>query len=254
MTMETAIPAYSRYLFIGALLAVLYGTQAMAAQETEPGQVQPPEAQPIVTEEPEPAPQPQESPSSWTAPVAMPSWTLEIKGGHFESDLEDWENFYGGDRSKQAGLLAGYKFFRQFEAGMAVDYIHDKGIGFLPINGKPGGEVDFQLYPVHLYVMWRGVFFEDQWVVPYVGAGATRVYYRQKIQNQSSVRGDVDGDHNRAGLQILLDWLDTGSASGFEEEGIENTYLTVEVLSFSAELEGIELGGKSTMIGLAFEF
>jgi hypothetical protein len=245
--MDTAIPAYSKSLLIGALLAVVCGMQPAVAQEAEPE----PEQQPTITEEPAPAEAQEPQPS---VPVSRPYWTVEIKGGRFEAELEDWEQFYGDDRTDQSGLLAGYKFLRQVEVGLAIDSIKDKGVGTLPISDELGGEVDFELYPAHLYVMLRGIFFENQWVVPYVGGGATRVYYRQAIDNQASVRGKVNGDHTRAGLQFLLDWIDTGSASGFEEEGVENTYLTVEVTSFSAEIDGIELGGEIKMIGLAFEF
>lgn len=192
----------------------------------------------------------------WQAgpPASKPRWSLEIKGGDFEPELEEWATFYGDKETDQLGFALAYKFLRQAEAGLAVDYVHDEGVGMLPLNGTLGGEVDFHMYPAHLYVLLRGVFFENQWVVPYVGGGLTRVHYRQEIDNQSSVRGEVDGDHTRYGLQILLDWLDPGNAAGFEEESVDNTYLVIEALSFSAEIEGVELGGESRMVGFVFEF
>lgn len=192
----------------------------------------------------------------WQAgkPASKPHWTFEIKGGDFEPELEDWETFYGDEKTDQLGLALGYKFLRQVELGLAVDYIQDEGVGFLPSSEDLGGEVDHQMYPAHLYVLLRGIFSENQWIVPYIGGGMTRVYYRQKVDNQSSVRGKTDGDHVRAGLQILLDWLDWGNAAGFEEESVENTYLVVEAVSFSAEVDGIELGGESMQVGFVFEF
>jgi hypothetical protein len=165
-----------------------------------------------------------------------PRWSAEIMSGRFEPELEDWATFYGDDEMRQLGFGLGYKLLRQVEVGLAVDYMHD------------------QLYPAHLYVLLRGVFFENQWVVPYVGGGLTRAYYRQAVDNQSSVRGKADGDHTRFGLQILLDALDGGNAAGFEEESVDNTYLVIERLSFSAEFDGIELGGDSVRLGLVFEF
>jgi hypothetical protein len=255
--MDITIPAYFKSLLNCMLLAVLCALHPVAAQEAEApiiaDEPAPESWESIVTEEPQPA-QPQESESYPMTPVYRPYWTLEIKGGEFEPELEEWETFYGDDRTEHAGLAAAYKFLRQAEVGLALDYIKDEGVGFLPLNDELGGEVKLQLYPAHLYVLLRGIFFEDQWVVPYVGGGLTRVYYRQKIENQASVRGEADGDHTRAGLQILLDWFDTGNAVGFEDEGVENSYLTIEMLSFSAEIDGIELGGESTMIGFAFEF
>jgi hypothetical protein len=148
------------------------------------------------------------------APTA-PHWSLEIKSGRFEPELEEWATFYGDEDTSQFGFALAYKVLRWAETGIAIDRVHDEGVGTLPLNNMLGGEVDFQMYPVHLYVLLRGVFFENQWVVPYVGGGGTRVYYRQEIDNQSSVRGKVDGTHVRFGLQILLDVLDEGNAAGF---------------------------------------
>lgn len=183
-----------------------------------------------------------------------PRWSLEIRTGELEPELEEWAQFYGDDHADQLGFALAYKVLPYVDVGLAVDHVHDKGVGNLPLNGMPGGEVEFHLYPAHLYVMLRGAFFENQWIVPYAGGGITRAYYRQAIDNQPSVRGKTDGDHSRAGLQILLDWLDEGNAAGFEEESVENTYLFVERLSFSVEVDGIELGGDSVVFGLAFEF
>ncbi|HEX5057534.1 MAG TPA: MXAN_2562 family outer membrane beta-barrel protein [Gammaproteobacteria bacterium] len=180
-------------------------------------------------------------------------WSAEVRTGRFEPELEEWATYYGDTKADVLGLSLAWKFLRQVEVGLAIDYIEDKGVGTLP-NGAFGGEVDFHMYPAHLYVMLRGVFFENQWVVPYAGGGLSRVYYRQEIDNQSSVRGHADGDHTRYGLQFLLDGIDPGNAAGFEEEGVENTYLFIEKLSYSAELQGVELGGDSTMFGLLFEF
>lgn len=183
-----------------------------------------------------------------------PSWSLEIKSGRFEPELAEWATFYGDDDTSQLGFALAYKFLRWAEAGLAIDVVHDEGVGTLPLNGILGGEVDFHMYPAHLYVLLRGVFFENQWIVPYIGGGSTRVYYRQEINNQPSVRGKADGDHVRFGLQILLDRLDQGNAAGFEEESVENTYLVIEALRFNAEIDGIELGGDSAMFGFVFEF
>jgi hypothetical protein len=183
-----------------------------------------------------------------------PHWSLEIRAGHFEPDLKEWETFYGDSKADVLGLSLGWKLLRQVEVGLTVDDIEDTGVGKLPLNGTLGGQVNFHMYPAQLYVLLRGVFFENQWVVPYVGGGISRVYYHEEIDNQGSVRGHTDGDHTRYGLQFLLDSIDKGNAAGFEEEGVENTYLFVEKLSFSADLEGVELGGESTMFGLLFEF
>ncbi len=203
-------------------------------------------------------PQATDTQQSWMTAASLapsaPNWSLGLKTGKFEPELEEWATFYGDDHTDQFGVALGYKILPQVEVGLSIDYAEDSGVGTLPLNDALGGEVDFNMYPTHLYVLLRGVLFENQWIVPYVGGGMTRAYYRQKIENQNSVRGKADGDHTRAGLQILLDQLDTGNAAGFEEEDVENTYLVVEAVSFSAEVDGIELGGKSVTFGFVFEF
>lgn len=188
-------------------------------------------------------------------PPQPPRWSLQIKGGDFEPDLDEWQTFFGEETADEIGMAFAYKLKRWLEVGVAVDYIRDKGTGRLPLNDGVGGSVTYNLFPVHAYVLLRGIFHENQRIVPYIGGGFTRAYYRQKIDNQASRRGDADGEHTRAGLQILLDWVDRDGASGLQSEaGINNTYLILEVRKFSAELEDIELGGESAMIGLLFEF
>jgi hypothetical protein len=41
------------------------------------------------------------------------------------------------------------------------------------------GEVDYDLYPVNVFVLVRGVINENQWLVPYIGGGWTRMYYHE---------------------------------------------------------------------------
>jgi hypothetical protein len=184
-----------------------------------------------------------------------PRWSLEFKYGEFTPDIEDWETYFGDESTKQIGFGFAYKIFRWFEAGLEGNYIRDKGQGYLPLNDTLGGDVTYNLYPAHAYVLLRGIFFEDQWVVPYIGGGYSKVWYRQEIDNQGSSRGNTDGNHVRGGIQILLDWIDPGGAAAMESDSaISNTYLVIEAQRFSAELDGIELGGDSVMVGLLFEF
>lgn len=198
---------------------------------------------------------PQDLPFSMYAPVQPPRWSMEIKAGDFEPDLDDWQRFYGDEQTDEIGIAVAYKIIRWLEVGMAVDYMDDKGSGQLPISDTVGGNVTYELYPAHVYVLLRGLFHENQRFVPYIGGGFTRAFYRQQIDNQPTRRGDADGEHVRAGLQILLDWVDRDGASSMENDlGVNNTYLTFEIKKFSAEVDGVELGGESAMIGLLFEF
>lgn len=186
-----------------------------------------------------------------------PRWSLEIKGGYFAPAIDHWEDFYGDDRTwHYAGSLA-YKLLRQVEAGVEAGYIRDRGQGYAPLNNILSGEVKYELAPLNIFVLLRGVFSESQWVVPYAGGGFTRMFYRESIEGQGTARGAVNGYHGRAGLQFLLDEVDTRAASSFfRDYGVAHTYLFIETEVIKAKLDSpdVDLGGTSYLGGFLFEF
>ena len=184
-----------------------------------------------------------------------PHWSLEVKGGRFTPDIDNYETFYGKDHTSEFTVGFGYKFLRQLEVGAQASYIEDEGVGLLPLNQILGGEVTYTLVPVDVFVLFRAVFKENQWVVPYIGGGWTRAFYSQEITNQDDVEGKADGYNARAGIQILLDNMAPKQAHSAQEGiGLDNSYLIFEAKTFSAKKNGIELGGTSYLIGLLFEF
>jgi hypothetical protein len=192
--------------------------------------------------------------------LQRPHWSLEIKGGRFTPDINDWKNYYGKDSTSHfAGALA-YKIFRQVEAGIEGAYIQDKGQGFAPVHAEIIGNVKYELAPLSIFALVRGVFKEEQWVVPYIGGGWTRMYYKEKIENQPTVRGSANGYHGRAGVQFLLDGIDPRAATSFFlEYGVHHTYFFIEAQSISAKTTdatgvSIDLGGTSWLGGFLFEF
>lgn len=185
-----------------------------------------------------------------------PHWSFEFKGGDFKPTLEDWSDFYGKDKMRQFNVSLAYKLLRQVEVGMDVGYRRDKGEGRLEISGKSGGDVVYENYPVGLFVVLRGVFNENQWLVPYIGAGLNRVYYKTEIKNQESVSGKMNGYTARAGVQLLLDVFDKSAAHNAKTEyGWNNTYLVLEVQKSKVkESSDWDIGGKFYSAGLLFEF
>ena len=144
--------------------------------------------------------------------------------------------------------------------GVEGGYIRDKGLGFAPVHNVSAGSVTYELFPLQAFVLIRGVFSEKQWLIPYIGGGWTRMYYREKIEFQGSVKGFADGSHGRAGLQFLLDGLDQSAANSFYlEHGVMHTYLFFEAQRTRAMIdtvtgESVNLGGTSYLAGLLFEF
>lgn len=186
-----------------------------------------------------------------------PHWSLELKGGYFYPDIDNWQTFYGDNRTWQyAGALA-YKPLRAVEVGIEAGYIKDRGQGYAPLNNIMSGRVTYELAPVNAFLLIRGVFSETQWLVPYAGGGYTRMFYREKVESQGTTRGYVNGYHGRAGLQLLLDEIDPGAANNlFLDYGVYHTYLFFEIEITKAKLDAssVDLGGKSYLAGFLFEF
>ncbi len=183
-----------------------------------------------------------------------PRWSFELKGGYFEPALERWAEFYGEDRMSQFNLLLAYKLTRFLDIGFETGYRRDSGKGYLEVSSTLGGEVDYENYPVGLFAVIRGVFSEDQWLVPYMGGGFGRIYYKTAIEYQDSVRGAVNGYNARVGVQLLLDVFDKSLANSSRKDyGLHNTYLTLEIQK-SRVRGSVDLGGSHYLAGLLFEF
>ncbi len=182
-------------------------------------------------------------------------WIGALKGGLFEPDLDDYETFYGDSQTGFFGLAFGYQFRPWLELGGEVGGMRDSGVGLQPGNGELGGSVDYTLIPAHVYVNLVGKRDHRQLLVPFAGAGLTTAYYRQEIATQPDRDGRTDLGYNaRAGVKLLLDRLDPASANALSRSGGVQTYLTFEVQWFSTEVDGIDLGGLTYLLGLRFEW
>jgi hypothetical protein len=189
-----------------------------------------------------------------------PHWSLEVKGGKFLPAIDGWAASYGERSTGQFEASLAYKILRQVEVGVAAGRIRDGGQGWAQIHQEYAGHINYQLFPVNAFVVLRGVFNENQWIVPYVGGGWTRMYYKEELNLQPTVRGYTDGSHVRGGLQFLLDALDAHAAANLlMDYGVFHTYFFVEAQRTRAMIEtvsgeSIDLGGTSWLGGLLFEF
>ena len=182
--------------------------------------------------------------------ITSPRWMLELKVGRFDPELEGYQRFYGDDETRYWSVEVAYRFRRWLEVGGGLAHMRDKGVGLLSISGALGGEVTYTLMPVHAFFNLRGDFSQDQLVVPYIGVGVTRSYYKQKIELQPDRTGTSDlGTIVRVGLQLSLVRL--GAKSGSQ---IQRSYLFVEAQRFTTEVDDIDLGGDVFLLGFRFEF
>lgn len=195
--------------------------------------------------------------------LGRPHWSLEVKGGTFAPTIERWGEYYGKKNMPEYAVTLAYKILRQVEIGVGAGMARDKGLAHAPLHSEASGaaflsgSVAHELYPFNVFVLARGIIYEDQWLVPYIGGGWTRMYYRQKIEDQGRVRGSADGYHMRGGLQLCLDILDQSAANNMlRDYGVYHTYLFVEAERTKAKLKSlsVDLGGTAYMLGLLFEF
>jgi hypothetical protein len=181
-----------------------------------------------------------------------PHWSLEFKGGTFAPALADWATYYGKRSMPEIAGSWAYKLIRQVDIGISIGYAKDEGHAV-----ASSGKVTYEILPVNLFILLRGVMDENQWLVPYAGGGFTRMNYRETIEGQDTVKGSADGYHVRGGLQFLLNGLDARSSTRmFQDYGILNTYLFAEAEYTHAVVKSVSvnLGGTAYLFGLLFEF
>ena len=190
----------------------------------------------------------------------QPHYSFALTAGAMRPDTSDWSTYYSDDTPREFSLALGWKPLRFLEIGAEASYFGARGEGYLPLNDSSGGQVVHEIAPVGLYAVLRGQWQFDQLLVPYIGAGVSRVYYQQSIAGASQSHGNVDGHSIKAGLQISLDRIDpTATRTLRGVYGIEHVFFIVEYANATAvakDVNGVdtELLGRSTRFGLLFEY
>lgn len=194
-----------------------------------------------------------------------PHWSLELKGGGFFPGAANWSRYYGSSYQGEYGGALAYKIWRQVEVGVGGSYLTASGKGQLPLHAAAGsqllaGDVTLQRAPLDAFILARGVFSENQLLVPYAAAGYTRLLYREQLKGQGTTQGSVNGYHARGGVQLLLDGLEPdASRSLYHDWGVHHSYLFLEAkylhaLADTVPAGSVNLGGTSCLGGLLFEF
>lgn len=187
--------------------------------------------------------------------LESPRWTVELKGGRFEPDLDDFDTFYGDDDTGFGALAVAYRLNHWLEVGGELGYASEDGRGELPENQLLGGEVTYRVMPAQAFVTLRGDFSEDQLFVPYAGVGIAVAFYEQEIEDQSDRRGYTDpGLAARVGIALSLNRLDPVTVRDAAGGMLKKTYAFLEAQQFSAEHDGDDLGGVLYLLGLRLEF
>lgn len=203
--------------------------------------------------------------------VVEPRWALEIKGGDFIPDIPNWAAYYDKRATTQYSGSLAYKITPLIEAGIEVGRSHDEGRALGPghtadAGGFPAfaGSAVHDIFPLNVFVLLRGIVSDDQWVIPYVAGGFTRIYYRDELKYQPTARGYADGYHGRAGLQFPLDGIDADTSKLLSDYlSIKHFYLFIEAERTRAMIDteatatspsrSVNLGGMNWLLGFRFE-
>ncbi len=187
----------------------------------------------------------------------QPRWALEVQGGIFKPALKDWSSYYGRTDIPEYGASLAYRFSSQLELGAGAGWSMAKGSGRELFHGDLSGRATYNLFPLEVFGTLRGVFVDDQLLIPYIGGGWTRVYYRESIQEGGTVRGFADGYHVKLGLEISLNGFDQNATTRmYEDYGVSNTSFFFEAKYTHAVVRAVsaDLGGTAYLGGLLFEF
>jgi len=206
-----------------------------------------------------------DAPQGADARPDRPHWSLELKGGAFFPGTADWSKYYGSSYQGEYGGALAFKLLRQIEVGVAGSYLTASGKGQFPLHAAAGsqvlaGDVTLERAPLDAFVLVRGVFSENQLLVPYAAGGYTRLFYREELQGQGTTKGSLNGYHARGGVQVLMDGLEPDASRNlYQDWGIHHTYLFLEAKYLHARADVVpsgttNLGGTSCLGGFLFEF
>ncbi|MDW7711882.1 MAG: NosD domain-containing protein [Deferrisomatales bacterium] len=188
-------------------------------------------------------------------------WSAGVKGGILFPGESGWGSHYDSDVVADWRLSLGYRLSSRLEVGLEGGYRKAEGKVSESRSGQPLGrslDQTLTVVPAQAYVLYDLRWSDHQWVVPYLGGGYSRYYYRHEVDEGEDTRGRQHGYHLRGGLNILLNPLDPQAAqrarSGF---GVARTYACLEGQYARVDDFGsadADLGGWSVLAGVAVHF
>lgn len=190
-----------------------------------------------------------------------PRWSASVKGGVLFPGESNWGDHYDSDVVADWRVGVGLRLSARLEVGLEGGYRKADGKVDSTAAGQPLGRTLDQtltVVPAQAYLLYDFRWSEHQLVVPYLGGGYSRYYYRHEVDDGADARGQQHGYHARGGLKLLLNPLDPRAAlkarSGF---GIVRTYACIEGQYARVDDFGSadsDLGGWSALAGVVLHF
>jgi hypothetical protein len=148
-----------------------------------------------------------------------------------------FNDYYAGNKNPNVELFFGLKL-NMFLGSLSLQA--GGGVFQARNTDNPSATSMLTVYPVHTGLLWAiDNIFPEPYIVPYVMGGVYTAIYEETVAGLS-VRGNTAlAPFYSGGLMFQLDWLDTEThLSGYEEFGLENTFLFIEARSFMSSSGG----------------
>jgi hypothetical protein len=144
---------------------------------------------------------------------------------------KNFDDYYGSGKTPNVEFALGLKFnffLGSITAQGTAGYFSAKN------TQTAGAESTLTVYPITAGLLYAlDNFFKEPYVVPYVNIGLYSAIYNESVAGLSVKGNSPFAPFYAVGLMFQLDWIDTDShASGYEDFGLENTFLFVEGRSF----------------------
>lgn len=203
---------------------------------------------------------------SWAQDLAatlprVERWSLMVGGGYFAPAVDEWKERYGRSGGWLPVLAGSYLAAPWLSIRADAGYWTAESAARNVAGAVSVERQQLTLIPITLSIESLLRWSSDQFAVPFVGIGYRRVAYRLAVDGKDDVRGGANGWTAHGGFDVLLNALDPSAASGLREEtGIARSYFRIEAqwakvnASGSAGTGDIDLGGKTFLAGLKFEF
>ncbi|MCG5052576.1 MAG: hypothetical protein KA712_06420 [Myxococcales bacterium] len=221
------------------------------------------------------------SPKNWAMELHLGPYrpNIDSEFGNLPEDERPFALYFGDDRRLMARAELDYQIWNGFGSvglGVSVGYTRQSAKAFVePEPGalpetRSGDDTKLMLLPTSVSLVYRFDVLALRWslpLVPYAKAGFDWVYWSISNGNGDVARdaagnrgrGGTSGYHLAAGLSILLDVFDPGSAQAFDAEtGVNHTYAFAEyrhaVIDGLGSANRLHVGDSTWSAGLMFEF
>ncbi|ABC83342.1 MXAN_2562 family outer membrane beta-barrel protein [Anaeromyxobacter dehalogenans] len=173
--------------------------------------------------------------------------SIELGAGNYTPDVDSgfakpgpYEQVFGGGKGWMFRAGMGYALYSGVgvvEAGFRSGYFRRSGKGIVDVSGtdvRSGDKTTFNIIPTSLTLTYRFDWMAEQWHVPlapYARLAAERYnWWVTDGRGKSVESGATNGWSWTAGVALLLDVIDPGSARDLDREtGLNHTYLFFDV-------------------------